>query len=147
MKSGLLLAVLPLLLFGCQPPQAAQTALSTAAHALVAADEVAAAGYASDHAEALEESETREEYDAAMEQWNDVEQAMRVAQQALLSAQDALLTWQNSGGESTFRAALPPLLGALRGVLEVLEVARVSVPDELTEAVRLISAFLGAEDG
>ena len=38
------------------------------------------------------------------------------------------------------------VLGAME-VLEVLEVARVSVPDELTEAVRLVSAFLEGGDG
>lgn len=148
MKSGLLLLLLPLsLLTGCPPPQAAQTSLTTCAHALVAVDDVVAPAYATAHAEALEESETREEYDAAMATWNGVEDAMRITRQALLSAQDALNAWRASATEATFKAALPALLGALRGLFDVLMVAEVEVPSELIRALELVAAFLEVEDG
>ncbi len=147
MRTGLFLLILPLLILGCQPPQAAQTALTTCAHALVAVDDVVAPAYASDHAGALEDSETQEEYDAAMQTWNSVEEGMRVTRQALLSAQDALNAWQASATEATFRASLPALLGALRGLLDLLMVARVDVPTELHEALGLVTAFLEVEDG
>ena len=147
MRTALFLLVLPLLILGCQPPQAAQTALTTCAHALVAVDDVVAPAYTTDHAEALEDSETQEEYDAAMQTWNHVEEAMRITRQALLSSQEALNAWEASATEASFRASLPALLGALGSLLDLLMVARVDVPTELHEALGLVGAFLEVGDG
>lgn len=145
MRAALALVAFPLL-FGCQPPEAAQASLSACAAALVAIDDVVAPAYAADHAEALEESSTREEYDSQMQAWNRIEDSMRITRQALLSAQDALDAWKASATEATFRASLPALVGALRGLLDLLMVARVDVPEELHEAISLVSAFLEADD-
>ena len=88
----------------------------------VAVDEEVTPHYALAHAAALESSDTRAEYEDAMQTWNDVEDAARITRQALLSAQDALNAWEASATEASFRAALPALLGALRGLLDVLVV-------------------------
>ena len=66
----------------CAPPDAAQTALTATARALVAVDQVVADGYAPAAASALSSSSTRAEYEAAMQGWNDLEAGLRAARGA-----------------------------------------------------------------
>ena len=148
MRSGLICAGYPLLLLlcACPPGDAHQRALSTAAHALGAIDELAASHYASAHAEALEESESREQYDAEMSPWNRLEDGLRGSRAALLSAQDALDAWRSTSDAATFRAALPGLLGSLRAVLEHLGEVGLPAPEELTQALALLEALLGGDN-
>ncbi len=137
--------VLPVALVvgACSPPTAAQTALSTAARAVAEVDEVIAGVYLNAHAEALEESESRAEYDEMMQPMNRTEDALRYARLTLLSTQDALDAWEASANEQTFRASLPVLLDALRSVLDRLQEINAGVPSELVDAIGLIGDFLG----
>ena len=96
---------------------------------------------------ALDESSTRAEYDTAMEQWDQTEEAMRIARISLLSAQDALDVWKESAGaESTFWSVLPSLLGAVRELAEALQSLGVDVPAEIVTALRLLEG-LERDDG
>ncbi len=145
MTRALLVAPLFLLL-ACPPPDAAQRALSVTARALVEVDEAAAPAYGSAHAEALEESETREEYAAMMEPWNRLEEGLRLARVALLSAQESLDAWQSTSEAASFRTALPGLVGALRGVLLHLGAVGVEAPEGIDQALALIGALLEVQE-
>jgi len=127
----------------CQPPDAAQIALSTSARALAEIDQVVAGIFASAHAEALEDSETREEYDAAMRPMFRAEEGLRIARASLISSQAALDAWDAAGEESSFRATLPALLGSLETMLQSLRDIAAPIPEDLIEGVRLVRALLG----
>lgn len=137
--------VIPIALLAgaCSPPSAAQTALSTAAHAVAEVDAVVSGVYLNAHAEALEDAESRAEYDEMMQPMNRTEYALRYARLTLLSTQDALDAWEASSNEQTFRASLPVLLDALRSVLDRLQEVNAGVPSELVDAIGLIADFLG----
>ena len=134
--------VLPVALVvgACSPPTAAQTALSTSARALAEVDEVIAGIYLNAHAEALEDSQSRAEYDEMMEPYNNVEESLRMT---LLTTQDALDAWEEVAAEASFRASLPVLLDALGNVLERLQEADAPIPSELTSAISLVDSFIG----
>lgn len=127
----------------CHPPDAAQVALSTSARALGEIDAVVAGIFTNAHAEALEDSETRDEYNAAMRPMFRAEDGLRIARAALLSSQAALDAWDSAGEESTFRATLPALLGALEAMLQNLQDIAAPIPDDLIEGVRLVRSLLG----
>ncbi len=137
--------VLPIALVvgACSPPTAAQTALSTSARALAEVDEVIAGIYLNAHAEALEDSQSRAEYDEMMEPYNNVEESLRYARMTLLTTQDALDAWEEVAAEASFRASLPILLDALGNVLERLQEADAPIPSELTSAISLVDSFIG----
>lgn len=136
-----------LLVGACSPPDATQTALTSTARALAALDESLTPLYEEAAHAALDESSTRAEYDTAMQQWDQTEEAMRIARISLLSAQDALDVWKESAGaESTFWSVLPSLLGAVRELAEALQSLGVDVPAEIVTALRLLEG-LERDDG
>ena len=135
--------LVPLLcLAACSPPDATQTALTATARALAALDANLTPLYEEASHTALDESSTREEYDARMSSWNGLEESMRIARVSLLSSQDALDVWKESAGaESTFWTVLPGLLSALRELGERLETVGVPIPSEVTDALRLLEGL------
>ena len=141
----LMATVLPIALVvgACNPPTAAQTAISTTARALAEVDEVVSGIYLNAHAEALEDAESRTEYNEMMRPYNGMEDSLRYARMALLSTQDALDAWEEVASEASFRASLPILLDALGNVLEHLEEVGAPIPSELTSAISLVTNFIG----
>ena len=135
--------LVPLLcLAACSPPDATQTALTATARALAALDANLTPLYEEAAHAALDESSSREEYDARMSSWNGLEESMRIARVSLLSSQDALDVWRESAGaESTFWTVLPGLLSALRELGERLETVGVPIPSEVTDALRLLEGL------
>lgn len=126
----------------CAPPDAMQVALTASSRALVSVDEVIAPAYEEAAHNALDSSNTREEYEAAMERWNSAEATLRASRVALLSAQDALDYWRDESGTSaTFFARLPPLIGTLRDIIRRLPLLGVNVPEEVTTALDLLVAL------
>ena len=126
----------------CSPASAYQTALTSTARALAALDEQLTPVYETAAHDALDESNTREEYEERMRGWNQLEEAMRIARVSLLSSQDALDVWKESAGaESTFWSVLPSLLGALRDLGENLQTVGVELPEGLLDAMRMIEGL------
>lgn len=135
-------AALLALLCACSPSNAYQTALTATAQALAELDASLTPRYEEAAHSALDESSTREEYDARMQGWNRLEEAMRICRVSLLSSQDALDVWKESAGaESTFWSVLPSLLGALRDLGENLQSLDVPIPGDILEALRLLEGL------
>ena len=135
-------AALLALLCACSPSNVYQTALTSTAQALAELDATLTPRYEEAAHSALDESSTREEYDARMAGWNRLEEAMRISRVSLLSAQDALDVWKESAGaESTFWSVLPSLLGAIRDLGEHLQEVGVDLPDDIVEALRLLEGL------
>ena len=136
-------AILPLMLLtACPPPELAQRALSVTSHVLVEIDQVSAEAYRSAHEIAVIEAESREQYDRLMDPYDSLERALRVAAVSLHTSQQALLAWQEGSSQANFRAMLPGLLNALNEVLTHLEGVGVDAPDELYDAIRMLSGLL-----
>ena len=136
-------AILPLMLLtACPPPELAQRALSVTSHVLVELDEVSATAYTNAHEIAIIEADSREQYDRLMDPYDSLERSLRVAAVSLHTSQQALLAWQQGSSQSNFRAMLPGLLDALNEVLTHLEGVGVDAPDELYDAIRMLSGLL-----
>mgnify|MGYP001265352741 FL=1 len=136
-------AILPLMLLtACPPPELAQRALSVTSHVLVELDEVSATAYTNAHEIALIEADSREQYDRLMDPYDSLERSLRVAAVSLHTSQQALLAWQQGSSQANFRAMLPGLLDALNEVLTHLEGVGVDAPDELYDAIRMLSGLL-----
>ena len=136
-------AILPLMLLtACPPPELAQRALSVTSHVLVELDEVSATAYTNAHEIALIEADSREQYDRLMAPSDSLERSFRVAAVSLHTSQQALLAWQQGSSQANFRAMLPGLLDALNEVLTHLEGVGVDAPDELYDAIRMLSGLL-----
>lgn len=141
-------AFIPLMLLtACPPPELAQRALSITSHVLVELDQVSAEAYTNAHEIALADSDTREEYDRVMRPYDALERSLRVAAVSLHTSQQALLAWQQGSSQANFRAMLPGLLEALNEVLGHLEGVGVNAPDELYDAIRMISGLMEDDNG
>ncbi len=136
-------AILPLMLLtACPPPELAQRALSVTSHVLVELDEVSAEAYTHAHEIAVIDSDTREQYDRVMGPYDALERSLRVAAVSLHTSQQALLAWQEGSSQANFRAMLPGLLEAMGEVLTHLEGVGVTAPEELHDAIRMLSGLL-----
>ncbi len=114
-----------------------RSALDVTAHALVAADEVLAPAYRAAAFEALEEAETRADYDARMRRWDAAETAARTAASALRTAETAV----DAGDHGATLAAVPCVAQALHALVETLVHAGVRVPRQLADAARTVAAL------
>ena len=77
-----------------------------------------------------------------MDPYDSLERSLRVAAVSLHTSQQALLAWQQGSSQANFRAMLPGLLDALNEVLTHLEGVGVDAPDELYDAIRMLSGLL-----
>lgn len=124
------------------PTREAQGALTVTAVALVAADHEVAPRYTAAATEARTQSPSWAAYDAAMEDWNAVEAALRAAHASLLIAQAGLDAWRNGSGEAGWQRAVPCLVVAIDQLRVLLEGQGVHLRP-VTEAVALVGAFVG----
>ena len=137
--------LLALLVTGCvSAQQTARHSLAVAAVALRETDEALAPRYAEASSEALGSSQTRAEYDAAMQPWDVAESAERAALLALLSLESLADAWAESG--RGFLAATPCALQTLSRLAEALAVVGVSL-GPLSGALGALSSYAGTCDG
>lgn len=141
-----IISLVPMLFFvlfmGCGgPTREAQIALTSAAEALRATDHELAPRYERAADEARERTSTWSEYDAAMNDWNTVESALRIAHNALLTAQFGLDSWRN-GDQHGWMASVPCLVVAFDRLYQGLMVVGVQI-ESVTRALVLVRAFAG----
>lgn len=141
-----IISLVPMLFFvlfmGCGgPTREAQIALTSAAEALRATDHELAPRYERAADEARERTLTWSEYDAAMNDWNTVESALRIAHNALLTAQFGLDSWRN-GDQHGWMASVPCLVVAFDRLYQGLLVVGVQI-ESVTRALVLVRAFAG----
>lgn len=133
--------LLALLATGCVSAQrTARHSLAVVAVALRETDEALAPRYAEASSEALGSSQTRTEYDAAMQPWDAAESAERAALLSLLSLESLADAWTESG--RGFLAAAPCALQALSRLAEALAVVGVGL-GPLSGALGALSSYAG----
>lgn len=139
MKPAALL--LALLATGCiSAQQTARHSLAVVAVALRETDEALAPRYAEASSEALGSSQTRAEYDAAMQPWDAAESAERAALLALLSLESLADAWTESG--RSFLSSAPCALQTLSRLAEALAVVGVGL-GPLSGALGALSSYAG----
>ena len=132
---------LALLASGCvSAQQTARRSLAFAAVALRETDELLAPRYADASSEALASSQTRAEYDAAMQPWDAAESAERAALLALLSLESLADAWADAG--RGFLAAVPCGLRTLSRLAEALAAVGVGL-GPLSGALGALSSYAG----
>jgi hypothetical protein len=137
--------LLALFASGCvSAQQTARHSLAVAAVALRETDEALAPRYAAASSEALGSSQTRAEYDAAMQPWDAAESAERAALLALLSLESLADAWTDAG--RGFLAATPCALQTLSRLAEALAVVGVSF-GPLSGALGAMSSYAGTCHG
>lgn len=128
---GGLALVVVLTCAGCGgPAQTARAVVNSGAVVLVEVDERTAVAYRDAAAAALAASGSLAEYRAAMEPYDAIEEALRIAAGAL-DVLSALVDGWEAGGAARWGDAARAALDAFEGVLRVLRIAGVTAPDAL----------------
>lgn len=118
---------------------ARQTVL-TAASAVNAVDRVEAVAYREASARALEGSSTLAEYRERMEPHDGLEAGLRGARSAVEAAEAAVDAWAAGEGERWLGMVACVVVGLAR-LVELLEVAELPIPEQLTAGLGLLGTF------
>jgi hypothetical protein len=141
--------LLPVLLLtaacgGALPQDNAQRVLTAIASGYVEADHVLADRYTAAHNEAMDASETRAAYDAAMVPWRVAVDTSTIVRHLLVAAQRALDAWRlREEDEARWVPAAACVAEALRRLAGAFEVVHIELPGPLATAIGRASSFTG----
>lgn len=136
-------SLIALLLLACgSPQQTARAVVNSGGIALNEVDVVAAQGYTQAAQDALEAAQSMEEYEAAMQVWNKLEEVLRAVQGSLLVAENIVDAW-DAGSQDRFLDVLSEMVSGFRLALAILVQLDVPVPQELLDFLQLVGQAFG----
>lgn len=119
----------------------ARSAVEYTATAADAADAVVSDGYTDAARDALDKSESLDEYRAIMRPWDAAVAAVTALRGALLAAEDALDAW-GAGGQERWIGMAACIWAALTDVYDTMAALGLPLPESLTEAINYVSRFV-----
>lgn len=128
---------------GASASATARSVVLTSAEAVVATDGPLAASYTAAAGEALQASDTIEEYRERMSPWNEVVRVQRAAITALQAAESAIDTWERVADKSAFTAIIGCAASAVRRLVDLVRQLHVDVPKLVTATSELLAQYLG----
>lgn len=142
-KPILVLPLLTLVLAACGgPPQALRRGTTAAAIGVAALDVQAAEAYTAAHTAALEASETREAYDAAMRPWDELETALRATSSSLAALEGVQNAW-GAGGQENWLGVAACAAVALERLMAAATAVGLELPAEVASALEMVGSFAG----
>lgn len=124
-------------------PSAARAALDGTTRVLVQVDVVVAQEYTRQAAAALAEAGSLEAYREAMQPLDAAEQGLRGAASGLRAMEAALDAWDDGDDGAAWYQVVPCAVRSFAHLAELLVIAGVPVPDELSDVIATLSALVG----